>query len=102
MRYFFFQEFDEWLLYACCCYIIVSLISIGMLFNQSPWFPFLEMTRCLVFLGYQLHFSNFLEESFGVRFLLYGIRVFYFYSALKYKIECVHQIRGLLKKEKVN
>ncbi|XP_057371745.1 alkylglycerol monooxygenase-like [Daphnia carinata] len=96
-----YEEFDGWLLYGCCAYVIVSLISIGLLFNRNSWFPWIEMIRCLVFLAYQLHFELFLTETIGMNLIMNGIRLFYLYSALQCKIECVRQFRDNMQKDKI-
>ena len=74
--------------YICCIYVLVSLVSMGLLFNQNAMFHWLEMARCLAFLCYSLY-RPFQTESILVNLLLYSIRLFYFYSAWMCRQECV-------------
>ena len=59
------------------------------------------MVRCLIFLGYQLHFKIFAAETIGINLLMNGVRLFFLYSALQCKIECVHQFRENTQKDKI-
>lgn len=92
----FFQEFDGLWLYGSCAYIIISLISLGGLFNRSSWFPWVEMLRCLLFLGYQMY-SPIVVDSNWSKLALYAVRLFYLYSALTCKTNCVQQLSPIAK-----
>lgn len=83
-----YGDISETMRYICCIYVLVSLVSMGLLFNQNAMFHWLEMARCLAFLCYSLY-RPFQTESILVNILLYSIRLFYFYSAWMCRQECV-------------
>lgn len=49
---FFFQGMNPLVVFVFVCYILASLTTIGMLFDNSPNACILELARCLIFVGY--------------------------------------------------
>jgi hypothetical protein len=82
------QEFNSITIYCCCAYVIISLISIGLLFNHNSLFYWLEMVRCLIFLGYSIY-RPIEVDSIVLNIFLYTVRLFYLYSAWMCRHECV-------------
>ncbi len=97
----FIQEFNKCIIYATCGSIIVSLVSIGLFFKQNFMFPWIELIRCLTFLGYQLHFKTFIAETGAYSLLMNSIRLLHLYSAVKCQIKCVSQMRDAMQKDKI-
>nr|CAH0099727.1 unnamed protein product [Daphnia galeata] len=95
------KEFNKWIIYATCGSIIVSLVSIGLFFKQNFLFPWIELIRCLTFLGYQLHFKTFIAETGAYSLLMNSIRLLHLYSAVKCQIKCVSQMRDAMQKDKI-
>ncbi|KAK4018338.1 hypothetical protein OUZ56_000399 [Daphnia magna] len=95
------KEFDEWFFCAAGVYIALLLVSIRLLYNQNSWFSWIEMIRCLTFLGYQLHFRTFSKESGGESLLMNSFRLLHLYSAVKCQLNCVDQLRKSMQKKKV-
>ena len=77
--------------YGCCSYLVISAISLGLLFSENQLFPWLEISRCLLFLFYSSEVI-FTQNIFLMTSLLWIIRVFYFYSAWLAKTKCVDMI----------
>jgi len=75
-------------MYMYLAYILTGLTSVGLLFDGHALGPWLEMTRCLVFLGFTIRLP-FVIDSLAVYVLLYAVRIFHFYSAWIFKNECV-------------
>jgi len=81
--------------YLCCVYLLVSLTSLGLLYNGSRFFPWLECGRCLLFLAVSPHLA--LEQPLAA--LLWLVRLFYFYSAVTWASKCVASV-GVSQPEK--
>lgn len=79
------------MLYGTCIYMIVSIWSLGLLLNDSKLFPWIEITRCLLFLGYQIY-RPVAVDSLMASIALYAVRLFYFYSAWQCRVLCAQQI----------
>ena len=94
-----FQDISSLMRYAACIYIIVSLVSLGLLFNQNALFPWLEMIRCLAVVGYSMY-QPFTAGSLAVTLLLYAVKIFFLYSAWMCKLECVRSFRNKTNEEK--
>jgi len=88
-------------LYGYSAYIVVSLISLGLLYDGHALAPWLEMLRCLVFLGLTIRIP-FMIDSTMMHIILFTLRIFYFCSAWMFKKECIVAFKKMATvKEKV-
>jgi len=74
--------------YMYAAFVLASLSNLGFLYDGFAVAPWLEMTRCLVFLGLTIR-HPFTIDSLAVHIALYVARIFHFYSAWIFKNECV-------------
>lgn len=94
-----YRLLDEWQLYGYSALIIVSLISLGLLYDEHKLAPWLEMVRCLVFLGVTIK-HPFVIDSVVLHTILFAVRAFYFYSAWIFKNECVVAFEAMVTMKK--
>jgi len=88
------QILDEFQLYGYSAYVLMSLISVGLLFDGHPLASWMEMIRCLVFLGFSIK-QPFTIESYWAHTLLFVVRVFHFYSAWIFKKDCIEMFKKM-------
>jgi len=69
-------------------FILGSFSSLGLLYDEHPLAPWLEMIRCLVFVGFTIRHPFTIETLTG-HIALYVLRIYHFYSAWIFKNECV-------------
>lgn len=82
-------------LYGYSAYVLMSLISLGLLYDEHALAPLLEAMRCLLFVGFTVT-HPFATDSMTVQVVLSALRMFYLYSAWLFKNDCVTAFRKVV------
>lgn len=90
----FLQELEPLRIYIGCAYVLISLCSLGLLFNQNRFFPWLEMIRCLFFIGASFYIPLH-DGLYWLKVIIYVVRIFHLLSAWMCQYECVESFRAV-------